>query len=301
MSVAGLIFSLFKLAEQDFNPRMRALATQWLLPKKGEVQIKTAEAFHQLFEAVFDTHHFSAKCFVRMVLIASLFSWTLIAISELLIGPLVQWSVQSVLTILLFGATINTLGDYMALWKTRRLLRAYKDGGRLTTLLAIDAVASLLIFILVVTLAVLVVLAIDYANSFVEAGGAKPRFTSFQDYLGIAAGYVAQILKQPYFQIFHPASDQLFNQGSRLLLYVSFATHFMASVWLWAALLLSPLLRGLALTRGAGLVMVAAVFDVHRAPFTALGYLCSMTAIGLGLIVWGVGEAVAFTVRSAGG
>ncbi len=44
IGVALMILLLFRAAEADISPRMRALATQWLLPRPGGIRVNTAAA-----------------------------------------------------------------------------------------------------------------------------------------------------------------------------------------------------------------------------------------------------------------
>ena len=51
IGVAAVLLVLFRTAEKDISPRMRALATRWLLPRDGGVPVNTAEALNRIFES----------------------------------------------------------------------------------------------------------------------------------------------------------------------------------------------------------------------------------------------------------
>src|SRR6476619_7136728 len=129
---------------------MKALATRWLLPKNGEFKVGTAEAFNHMFEAVFTRSHFSAECFARSTLISTVFLSIVLLLIVMMFGNSVTHTASSTIGLILYGFTVNALGDYVALFKTRLLLRRYKAGAGIIPVLFLDIVLILTIFFVAV-------------------------------------------------------------------------------------------------------------------------------------------------------
>jgi hypothetical protein len=102
-----------------------------------------------------------------------------------------------------------------------------------------------------------------------------------------------RVIHQPYLDLYDPSSPDLLPVGQRRLIYASAITTFMTSIWLWVALLLSPIVRLLVWVSGVGVTTVGFIFDVHRTPFAALGYLCALIVLLAGCSVWGTTEVLA--------
>jgi hypothetical protein len=115
IGIALLLLFLFKTAEKDINPRMRALATQWLLPRKGGAHVSTAEALNQIFEAVFGEDHFSAFCFVRSTIASASLLALLIVLTRMLFGATVQFTLGVWVSLIFFAGCVNVMGDYASL------------------------------------------------------------------------------------------------------------------------------------------------------------------------------------------
>ena len=71
--LTALAFVLFRLAEDDLSPGMKAMARRWMMPVEGKVEISTVEAFNGMFEAVFGRRHFSWFCFWRSAVASVMF------------------------------------------------------------------------------------------------------------------------------------------------------------------------------------------------------------------------------------
>jgi TIR domain len=301
LGLAALAFLLFRLAEHDLSPHMKALARRWLLPQEGQFRVNTAEAFNYIFEAVFGRTHFSAECFVRSTLISTAFLAIIILISILIFGDTVHHTPSSIINGFLFGFIVNPIGDYVALLKTRLLLRRYKAGVGIVPIICIDVVGICLIFISVISIAIAILYGLSYLTgglsqltkgaSYVAGGEQCLNFTG---YLGAITQTINLVLQQPLIDFFSSGSTACrFPQGDRVLLYSAFLTMFMTSLWLWIALLFSPIIRFLVWSRMTGLTFIGFVFDVHNAPFAAMGYLSAFLILVVGALMWGATEVIA--------
>jgi len=287
LGLALLAFLLFRLAEHDLSPHMKALAARWLLPKTNQFRVGTAEAFNYLFEAVFGRTHFSAECFVKSTLISTAFLTIIVVIAILIFGDQVHHTPSTVIGVFLFGFTVNVVGDYLALLKTRLLLRRYKAGVNIMLILLMDVVGVIVIFAAVLTLAILVI----YGLLFIAG---TQDFPSWRGYLGAAGRDVMEVLLQPFIDFLgYHLPIKRFPLPDKIMMYSSFLTMFMTSLWLWMALVLSPFVRVIIWSQFTGLTVIGYLFDVHRAPFAAMGYLCSFLILMTGTAVWGVGEVAA--------
>jgi hypothetical protein len=299
LGLALLAFFLFRFAEHDLSPHMKALATRWLLPQDGQFSVNTPEAFNYLFEAVFGRRHFTAECFVRSTLISAAFLTIILVLSMLRFGYVIHGP-SAIIAIFLFGFIVNPLGDYIALFKTRILLQRYKAGMNIIPIILIDIVGIFLIFITAISVSAIIIYGIIDLTGGISVVRNEPCL-SFNGYLDAVWKSVALAIHQPIIDFFGQDSttcglpkDDL---GGRILLYSSFLTMFMTSLWLWIALLLSPIIRFLVWSRGTGLTFIGFIFDVHNAPFAAMGYLSAFLILVCGALVWGAGE-VAAAVRS---
>lgn len=286
LALAALAFVLFRLAEHDLSPHMKALATRWLLPKEGEFRVNTAEAFNHMFEAVFGRNHFSAECFVKSTLISTAFLTSIILLEVSIFGSTVHHTASSTIGLILFGFTVNALGDYVALYKTRLLLRRYKAGTNIVWVTLIDILAIFVIFFSAVALAVMFIYGLSYLS-----GGRT--FSGVQGYFYEVGKTIWLIAQQPLIDLFGYNPTARFPHGDRVLLYSTFITMFMTSLWFWTALILSPIIRFAFWSRITGLTFLGFMFDVHHAPLTAVGYLSSFLILFVGATFSGVEEVLA--------
>jgi hypothetical protein len=289
VGAAIAVLLLFSLAEGDISPRMRSLAQQWLLPRQGAPRVRTAEAFNNLFEAVFGYDHFSAFCFVRAALTSIASLALVLVLVRTMYGASVEFTAGIWISLVIFGGSVNVLGDYLCLYKTRLLLRAYRKGAPIYLLAPLDLPVTLGIFVGTIGLALVVIYALAVSNGQIQTGG--------EGFVSLVGRELALLLKQPYLDLFDPASPDLMQLGRRRLLYASAATTFLTSIWLWAALILTPPVRTLIWMAGAGVSLIGSIFDAAGAPFRALGYLCATGILSLGAIVWGGGQVYAAWVQ----
>lgn len=283
LGLAALAFILFRLAEHDLSPHMKALAKRWLLPQDGQFKVDTAEAFNHLFEAVFGRRHFSAECFVKSTLVSAAFFTIITFISALVFLDHIDWRPSSLIVVFFFGFIVNALGDYVALLKTRLLLRSYKKGWSIVPLLVIDFASVLIIF----AAATMLTIALVYLM------GGQP-FTDWSNYLRSVFASLREVSHQPLIDLFGLKYDVArYPVSDRILLYSSLITMFMTSLWLWIALLLAPVVRFIVWSRVTGLTLLGLIFDVHNAPFAAMAYLSAFIIMFLGGLTWGTREVLA--------
>ena len=280
--VAAVVFLLFRMAESDVSPRMRALATQWLLPRPREAFVTSAEALNHLFNAVFGEQHLSAFCFVRAAAASVVFLAVVILLIRYVLGATVVFNAGTWASLILYAASVNMLGDYASLYVTRLMLRLYRRGINLGLLVVADLAATVLVFVTTVAAAIVIINGISAVNgNQAVLRGASLGQSVVRD--------VTRVVHQPYLDLYHPDSPELLPTGQRRLLYASATTTFVTSIWLWAALLLSPVFRLMVWAGGTGLTAIGFVFDVHRAPFAALGYLGALIVMVAGGAIWGTG------------
>ena len=289
VGAAIAVLLLFSLAEGDISPRMRALAQQWLLPRRTAPRVGTAEAFNNLFEAVFGYDHFSAFCFVRAALTSIASLVIVLVLVRTMYGASVEMTAGIWISMVIFGGSVNVLGDYLCLYKTRLLLRAYRKDVPIFLLAPLDLPVTLAIFVGTIGLALVVIYGLAVSNGQIQLGG--------EGFVHLVGRELTVLLKQPYLDLFDPTSPDLMQLGRRRLLYASAATTFLTSIWLWGALILTPPVRTLIWIAGAGVSLIGTIFDVTGAPFRALGYLCATAILSLGALVWGGGQAYAALVQ----
>jgi hypothetical protein len=210
----------------------------------------------------------------------------LLILARLVLGSSVTYTPGTIMSLILFGGVVNVLGDYVALGKTRGLLRFYRRGGNIASLVALDFVSTIVLFMLWVGLAITVI------YSALVLGG-QTGFLKDATLGGAIVKDLLWVLQQPYLNIYQPDSPELLPRGQRVLLYSAFITTFLPSIWLWAALMLSPIVRLFTWATGSGLTLLGVVFDVHKYPFAVLGYLGASVIFLIGGLVWGAGEMIA--------
>ncbi|MFM1813309.1 MAG: hypothetical protein RLZ98_4 [Pseudomonadota bacterium] len=266
---AALAFLLFRFADADLSPGLKAMARRWFMPVEGKVQISAIEGFNNMFEAVFGQRHWSWKCFWRSAVASTVALTALVAILDYTTdlsskSTLLAIFDASYLRITMFAVCLllsNILGDYVSLWETRFFLRmAAARPWLLVPILILDAVLTPAIFAAATAAVVFVVMGlVDYLKIF----GNLP-----------SLGW-----------------DGLGNFFTLLL--ASTATAYITSVWLWLALIFTPIARFLLWSRRTGLTFVGRVLDAQRRPFTALGYVMALMILIIGGGAWGVTKALA--------
>jgi hypothetical protein len=289
IGIAAVVFLLFRMAESDVSPRMRALATQWLLPRPREAFISSAEAMNHLFNAVFGERHLSSYCFVRAALASVVFLAIVIVLIRYILGATVVFTAATWASLILYASSVNVVGDYSALYLTRVMLELYRRGYNIGLLVVVDFAATVLVFVTTVAAAIAIINGISAINGNATVlRGATFSQSVVRD--------VTRVVHQPYLDIYEPTSPDLLPVGQRRLLYASAATTFVTSIWLWAALALAPAFRVIVWAGGTGLTAVGFIFDVHRTPFAALGYFGALIVLVTGGTIWGTGVVFALLV-----
>lgn len=270
VALAGGVFLLFRTADTELPAHLKALAGRWLLPVRDGVRISVAEAFNNLFEAVFAPRHLSIKCVWRSVIASMLglaamtgLAWAFIPDFQ---RAMSSFGAVARNTILLTVAT-NILGDYVSLWQTRLFLRW---GARAPALMPLIVTADA-ILTGVLYLAVLV-------GSFFIL---QPLFSDFLSYSWTGEEYRAltpielglTLLPQP------TASGAL--SAEQWFVAFSILTTYVTSAWLWAVLAFGPVAR-IFLDRDGQVTWFARIMGAERNPFTVLGFLAALLIIAVG-------------------
>lgn len=278
--LAFMAYALFRQADQDLRPHMKALATRWLLPVKGSAKVNTPEAFLRLFEAVFGQKHLSWRCFKRSAL-ASTIGFALILSLHHFADPTFLTNFESreeALLLFVFGGIaviqINMIGDYLSLWETRLLLRfAARVPSLLLPIILLDTIATLIIFIFMY----LIVVHSGLMISGFEAGLTEFLENSIEfSKTAIEHGTLGLI----------DFSDIGFKSDRTFFFSTILATSYLTSIWLWLAVLFTPLSRLLLWSKIGGLTVIGRLFNVNQKPFTALGFIIALLILFVGTAIW---------------
>ncbi|MEL6316905.1 MAG: hypothetical protein AAFR16_04605 [Pseudomonadota bacterium] len=176
--------------------------------------------------------------------------------------------------------SINVLGDYVSLWQTRAFLRL-ADGPRMLLIVIADFFATTFVY---------------YAFLVVSSVVLAFAIRGVDETLADLDGLLGFLIRLP-----GGVAETIFNAGSSnvtsgdLFVATTVLTTFLTSVWLWLALVFTPLFRALAWSRTTGVTLLGRFFDVRRAPFAALGYVTAALILIGGLAVWSVERALAAT------
>jgi hypothetical protein len=202
-----------------------------------------------------------------------------VVIAILIFGDEVLHTPSSVIAVFLFGFMVNAIGDYLALLKTRLLLRRYKAGMSIIPIVLIDAVGVVSVYFSMVVLAV----TLNYGLQYLTGSSDVPSFNAWVHSVGKV---ITEIAHQPLVDFAGRAPQSVpYKLPDKIMLYSTFLTMLMTSLWLWIALIFSPIIRLLVWSQVTGLTFVGMMFDVHRAPFAAMGYLCAFLILTVGGIV----------------
>jgi hypothetical protein len=290
IGVALLVLVLFRIAESDISPRMRALAAQWLLPRQNGIRVNTAEALNHIFEAIFGSEHFSAFCFVRATVVSVLLLGLLLVLARTVLGATVHFNAGVWISLAFYAGCVNVVGDYFALYCTRIMLRLFKKGVDIIVVLLLDFIITSAIFVCTIGVGIFVIYAVSVLNH-------NTSILQGDTLAGAVLHNLTRVIMQPYLGIFDPTSPDLLPVGQQRLIYASAITTFMTTIWLWAALLLSPIVRLLVWAGGTGLTTIGFVFDVYNAPFAALGYLAALIILFAGSSAWGASVLIASILK----
>ena len=278
--LALLAFLLFRQADLDMHPHMKALASRWLLPQQGRAKVNMSEAFLRLFEAVFGPRHFSWRCIWR-----SMVASTLGLIVMLLVFDYFQTGASLLdfeggvtdlaVSMIALGIPVNVLGDYLSLWETRTLLHvAARRPVLLPLLIPLDALLTLLIWI--------VSLSLPFFLFVINEGQDVKELVELL-YRGL------EIASQGLLDISTYELKTLSDVDDAIVLGAMLATSYITSLWLWLAVLGAPLARLLVWSRTSGLSSLGRFIDTENRPFTALGLLIALLILLTGSMIWGFG------------
>lgn len=301
VGLAAFAIALFQLAERDLNPQMKALAARWLTPAGDQRGPNAAQFFLSIFEAVFSRRQFTLRCFAAstissLILLPAVFILLAGALPEAQIFQRFPLSAQ-LIVVVMYIIFINVVGDYVSLGVTRFFLKRWARGGYGVLILILDFALSIAVF-----------LAVSRGVGFI--GQTLQASVEGADFLERLSASLRQIAPDSPVTISDPAADvaAVFDRleaGATLdlaettvltlavLAAACLVTSLTTSVWLWLALIFSPLFRAVAWSRSRGATLVGRIFDVDRAPIAALGYLTAAMILVAGALVWGADQAIA--------
>ena len=288
VTLALMAYLLFRQADQDLRPHMKALAGRWLLPQTGKATVSTPDAFLRLFEAVFGSRHLSWRCLWRSALASTLWFLVFLAAFHALeprgnISNLfgVKESVQAagayLLIFLFIVGPANILGDYLSLWETRMCLRvATLRPSMLIFIIAIDAVLTLCIVMAGFFLAMYIIIRIG-------SPWALEQLSSWS----VVTEHARFFLKAASLDLIHiPGMEDSYSPDFALIVGPILGTAYLTSLWLWLVVLLTPITRLLVWSHQGSLTALGRLFDVEAKPFTALGFLMALLILTIGTGIW---------------
>lgn len=203
MSLAGAMFVFMLLADKLAAKSVKESIALWLMG--AQTERGWVDGFTKLFDAVFGRNHLSLNCFVRSA-IASL---TSVALIWVLMGEMGAIGLRlekeiSLGAVLVLALSVNIVADYISLLETRWLL------SHLDRISAWWAQALILVIDLALSAAIIWVVILAYAQSPFHEG----EIDGFAEILGV-------------FSVFS----------------VLFYSTFMTSVWTWAYIVSTWVLR----------------------------------------------------------
>lgn len=290
VALAAFAFLLFRFAESDLSPGLKAIARRWFQPVEGKVEVSAIEAFNSMFEAVFGRRHFSWKCFWRsavastmaFVLVYSSFSYIsenfiadFMKITRKFLGGSLQSFTHEYKAMLVSLYLANVIGDYVSLLETRLVLKFAQARRKLIgSMVLLDAALTPIIFLCTFSFTFALCMALFFPSDYF---GSEDPLSSVL----IELSFIIPLLVFVSIKEFVP------------ILIPGVATAFITSVWLWLALIFGPIVRLFVWSRRTGLTAVGRVLDAERRPFAALGYVTALLILVLGVSAWGVTQAIA--------
>jgi hypothetical protein len=168
VTLAAIVWKFFERVEAVLTEQTKFEIAVWLVSVNTTGTLRSwPDTFARVFDRVFGTRHFTWRCFCRSCLMSlsiAALAWLLafavfrsvpsFVVSEVLEvnydyrGRLRVFTVDGFLSVLLTIVILNAIPDYIALLKTRRLLRhlaTSKSILRLGSVLILDATLSLAI------------------------------------------------------------------------------------------------------------------------------------------------------------
>ena len=228
--LAGSMLGLTLLAGSLLSPQRKDEIALWLMGAHS--QESWSRSFVSLFDAVFGERHFSLRCMLRST-VASLIAVVLIWSLMGNVGAL-GLRIRAELSlgsVLVLALAVNVVADYVSLLETRYLL------GRMHRVRSVLAQFAVLVADLVISAAIIWLAILAYRLSPIYQGEAE----SFAEILGV-------------FSIFS----------------VAFYSTFLTSVWSWAYILSTWIMRTFKKLR------LADWLDVEHKPVRVLAYVLAL-------------------------
>lgn len=125
LGAAGVFYGTLVFAGGHLSDEAKGHLTRWL---KGEYQSSWAEQFCEIFDGIFGKHHLSFSCFLRSAVASILAVFAIWALLDPVLGVLTVRATATfdVWHVLLLGALINVIPDYISLYQTRWVLARFR-------------------------------------------------------------------------------------------------------------------------------------------------------------------------------
>jgi len=233
----------FVIVDSEQSEENRKFVRDWLLGLTVDDK-KWVEFFDGLFAKFFGQSHFSFKCITRSFLL----SVVLIAATFLLWYASFKTAPGFDLTTFIVAFIVGCIADYLSLGKTRAILtnmRGFARNWNMVTIVVVDAIATALIYIVVLT------------SSLMVVGWLRGDAPSLWEALRWVVRMIA-IPQDDQYNLAHPF---------RALLLVALLT----SAWLWVYLIAAQAIRTFGLLP-TYLKPLSKVLDFENHPVRTIGY-----------------------------
>ena len=291
--IAAVIFILFRTADSEMPPAFHALAKRWLMPVRDGLRINVAEAFHDMFKAVFWHRHLSWRCFARSALASTLAFAAIFAFAWFFIEPFqtafrAEWG-SFLRNLVITFLIANILADYVSLFQTRLFIRFLeRQPWTAPLVVVVDFLAT--IAILLVVLYVVNASGQWMGHAFSAGPGETPgELGGPRDHAPAAAGFT-----WPSFMGFYQGLiPQLSNPDAGVndlwarswLLIVASITTYITSVWLVFIMVFGGALRVL-VGRDGEPTWLGRALQASQRPFTAFGGVSAALVLALAVPVF---------------
>lgn len=278
--IGGATFSAFELSERLASKEAKFAVTQRLRSLDIRSAAIPPEGSKEIFQRVFGTEHFSAKCLVRSACfsLGSIALLTILAFlhhrRDFIFGGLDPYQMRLAITFVVMWIAWSVIPDYFNLYKTRVVLdilstRKIRSVAKLSFIVILDFIVGLLIFILSATF----IMSLSQIISHFSTASGPFSDIFFQSLVSFIASE------------FNPSAIMKFLFSDFDLQSILFYAGMVPSFWLW--LYGVTLLLTQAILRSERLVKWLRWFlDIDTAPFRSLGAVGAVfTFIVSGIVV----------------
>ena len=304
--IAAVIFILFRTADRQMPPAFHALAKRWLMPVQGGLRINVAEAFHDMFKAVFWHRHISWQCFVRSavastVAFAAIFAFAWVFIEPFQTAFRAEWG-SFLRNLVITFLIANILADYLSLFQTRLFIRFLeRQPWTAPFVVILDFFATMAILLVVLYL----VNACSQWFGHMLSTGAEPGGLTVEDGGPVREAAAAGFTWPSFMGFYEGLIPQLSNPQAGIadlwarswLLIVASITTYITSVWLLFIMVFGAALRVL-VGRDGEPTWLGRALEARQRPFTAFGSMSAAFVMFLAAPVYGLEAAGMLSVAS---